>query len=59
LVVAAAQANPNEAQGLDGALRRLAAGQYGPALLTGLALGLAAFGLYSVAEARYRRLPTS
>jgi len=58
LVVAAAQADAGEAVGIDGALRRLAARHYGPALLAVVALGLAAYGLYSLAEARYRRLPT-
>ncbi len=59
LVVAAAQADPNEAVGVDGALRRLAARDFGPPVLTFIALGLAAYGLFSFAEARYRRLPTS
>jgi hypothetical protein len=58
LVVAAAQADPHEAVGIDGALRRLAAAPLGPALLSAIALGLGAYGLYSFAEARYRRLPT-
>ena len=57
LVVAAAQTDPNAAVGVDGALRRLAARPWGPTLLSFVALGLAAFGLYSLAEARYRRLP--
>lgn len=59
LVVAALQADAYEAAGIDGALRRLAAREFGPAVLSGVALGLAAFGLYSLAEARYRRLPSS
>ncbi|MEA2827718.1 MAG: hypothetical protein QOG43_2157 [Actinomycetota bacterium] len=58
LVMAAAQADPHEAVGIDGALRRLAAGPFGPTLLSVIAGGLAAYGLYSFAEARYRRLPT-
>ncbi|MEA2933336.1 MAG: hypothetical protein QOI56_2121 [Actinomycetota bacterium] len=58
LVAAAAQADPHEAVGLDGALRRLAARRFGPTLLAFMALGLAAYGLFSLAEARYRRLPT-
>ncbi len=58
LVVAAVQADPGEAGGIDGALRRLASHEYGPALLGVLAFGLAAFGFYSFAEARYRRLPS-
>ena len=58
LVVAAAQADAHQAVGIDGALRRLAARPFGPTLLSVVALGLAAYGLYSFAEARYRRLPT-
>ncbi len=58
LVVAAAQADAQEAVGIDGALRRLAARDYGPILLSVVALGLAAYGLFSFAEARFRRLPT-
>ncbi len=42
--------------GIDGALRRLAERSYGPALLVLVACGLAAYGLYSFAEARYRRV---
>jgi len=57
LVVAAAQAHAPEEVGIDGALRRLAAREYGPVLLSVVAVGLAAYGLYSFAEARYRRLP--
>jgi hypothetical protein len=56
LVVAAAQHDPGQAVGIDGALKRLADRQYGPALLTVVAFGFAAYGLYSVAEARYRRV---
>ncbi len=57
LVVAAIQADAYQAVGIDGALRRLATARFGPALLGGVAGGLAAFGLYSLAEARFRRLP--
>ncbi len=57
LVAAAAQTDPKAAVGVDGALRRLAAREYGPLLLGFVALGLGAFGLFSFAEARYRRLP--
>ncbi|MDP8936493.1 MAG: DUF1206 domain-containing protein [Actinomycetota bacterium] len=56
LMAAATRHDPSEAVGIDGALKRLAAHSYGPALLTALALGLAAYGLYSLAEARYRRV---
>lgn len=56
LVAAARQHNPDQAVGIDGALRRLADRPYGPTLLLVVALGLAAYGLYSFAEARYRRV---
>lgn len=54
LAAAAFRHNPREAVGIDGALKRLASGSYGPLLLGCLAAGLAAYGLYCLAEARYR-----
>jgi hypothetical protein len=56
LIAAARQHDPNQAVGIDGALQRLADRPYGPTLLVLVAIGLAAYGLYSVAEARYRRV---
>lgn len=56
LITAATRHDPSEAVGIDGALKHLAAQAYGPTLLTLLAFGLAAYGLYSLAEARYRRV---
>jgi hypothetical protein len=56
LVVAARQHDPAQAVGIDGALKRLADRSYGPVLLTLVAFGLGAYGLYSFAEARYRRV---
>ncbi len=56
LVAAARQHDPQQAVGIDGALKRLADRSYGPALLVVVAFGLAAYGLYSFAEARYRRV---
>jgi hypothetical protein len=56
LIQAARHANPNEARGLDGALKALAQQPYGPWLLSIVALGLMAFGVYSFVEARYRRI---
>jgi len=56
LIAAVRQNDPNQAVGLDGALKRLAGRSYGPALLVVVAVGLAAYGLYSFAEARYRRV---
>ena len=54
LVKAAYQVDPKEAVGLDGALARLAQQPYGPWLLGLAALGLLAYGAYSLAQARYR-----
>jgi len=56
LVNAALQHDPNQAVGIDGALKRLVAQPYGPALLLVTALGLAAYGIYSLGEARFRRV---
>lgn len=51
---AAASYDAQKAQGLDGALRSLARAPLGSALLAVVALGLGAFGAYSLAEARWR-----
>jgi hypothetical protein len=56
LIAAARQHDPDQAVGIDGALKRLADRPYGPTLLVVVALGLAAYGVYSFAEARYRRV---
>jgi len=48
--------DPNDAVGLDGALRKLAGTSYVPYLICILAAGLLAFGAYSLAGARYRRI---
>jgi Domain of Unknown Function (DUF1206) len=48
--------NPNKAVGLDGALAKLAHNSYGPFLLAVVAAGLIAFALYSLSDARYRRI---
>jgi hypothetical protein len=56
LVKAAAEFNPNNAVGLDGALAKLARASYGPYMLGVVATGLVAFGIYSLADARYRRI---
>jgi len=56
LVKAAADFDPNEAQGIDGTLRTIAARPYGQVLLIAAAVGLVAFGAYSFFEARYRQL---
>jgi Domain of Unknown Function (DUF1206) len=57
MIVAAVQFNPQEAKGLDTALSELLhLRPFGPVLLGIVALGLIAYGVYSFAEARYRRL---
>jgi hypothetical protein len=55
-LVAAWTADPKKTQGLDGALRTLKDAPGGPVLLTVVALGIAAYGIYSFARARYARL---
>ncbi len=55
LVVAARQSDPSEARGLDGALAALQGQPYGAVLLALVGLGLAAYGLYCLVNARYRR----
>jgi hypothetical protein len=56
LIKAAIDYNPNKAVGLDGALAKIAHASYGPVLLGIVAAGLIAFGLYSLSDARYRRI---
>ena len=54
IVRAAYQYDPDEAIGLDGALQKLAAETYGAYLLGAVALGLGAYGLFCLVEAKYR-----
>jgi hypothetical protein len=56
LVRAAVDYDPNKAVGLDGALAKVDHASYGPFLLGIVAAGLIAFGVYSLSDARYRRL---
>jgi hypothetical protein len=56
LVIAALRSNPQEARGLGGALQALAEQPFGPWLLGIVALGLIAYGLFQLVEARYRRM---
>ncbi|HXV33762.1 MAG TPA: DUF1206 domain-containing protein [Gaiellaceae bacterium] len=53
---AAWQYDPDEAVGLDGALQKLAGQAYGAFLLGAVALGLAAYGLFCLVQARYREV---
>jgi len=56
VVKAAVDYAPKKAVGLDGALAKLAHQTYGTVLLLVVAAGLVAFGVYSIADARYRRI---
>ena len=56
LIRAALEYDPNKAVGLDGALAKLGQASYGPILLGIVAAGLVCFALYSVLDARYRRV---
>jgi hypothetical protein len=56
LIAAAMHENPGEARGLDGALATLAGQPFGPYLLGLVAAGLAAYGIFALVEARYRRM---
>jgi hypothetical protein len=55
-VQAALAFDPNKAKGLDGTLKSFAHTPVGPWLLVLIAGGVLAFGLYSLAEARYAQL---
>lgn len=55
LVLAAIQIDGSEARGLGGALTVLAQQPFGSWILGIVALGLTAYGIYSVIQARYRR----
>jgi hypothetical protein len=55
LCTAAVRIDPNQAGGLDKALRTLAAQPFGVGLLVAVAIGFVAFGLYCFADARWRR----
>src|SRR5512133_3859714 len=56
LVKAAVEYDPSKAVGLDGALAKLAHQSYGSLLLGVVAGGLVAFAIYSLADARYRKI---
>jgi hypothetical protein len=56
LIAAAIHAEPQEARGLGGALTTLAEQSFGPWLLGIIAVGLMAYGVYVLVEARYRRM---
>lgn len=56
LIVAAMQAEPQQARGLGGALTTLAQQPFGPWLLGVVALGLIAYGVFAAVQARFRRM---
>ena len=56
LVRAAWEYDPKEARGLDGALLELSQQPYGGLLLGVVAVGLLAYALYCLVQARYRRI---
>jgi hypothetical protein len=56
VVIAAVKYDPEKARGLDAALKTLAGAPYGPWLLSLMALGIAAFGVYCFFQARYRKV---
>jgi hypothetical protein len=53
---AAAEYDAKKANGLDGALRKVAAAPYGTVLLSIVAAGLFAYGLFCLIQARYREV---
>ncbi|MBD2773280.1 DUF1206 domain-containing protein [Iningainema tapete] len=59
LIQAAINSDASRAGGLDEALQTLAQQPYGPWLLGIVSLGLVAYGIYMVVQARYRRLATN
>ena len=56
VVIAAVRFRPEEASGLDVALKTLAAQPFGPYLLAVVAIGLAAYGVFCFFDARYHRV---
>ncbi|MBC8075328.1 MAG: DUF1206 domain-containing protein [Chloroflexales bacterium] len=56
VVQAALRADPNQVQGLGGALQALAGQPFLPWAFGAVSLGLIAYGVYMLAAARYRRL---
>jgi hypothetical protein len=53
---AAMDYTPKDAVGIDGALAKLTQHTYGTTALYIVAAGLIAFGVYSIADARYRKI---
>jgi hypothetical protein len=55
-LIAAVQYDSEKARGLDATLNVLSEQSYGPWLLALTALGIAAYGLFSIVQARYRKV---
>ena len=56
VLIAALQFDPGKSRGLDQALRTLAEQPAGDALLIGVAFGIAAYGVFCLFQARYRKV---
>jgi hypothetical protein len=56
LVLAAVRQDPSQSRGLDAALRTLASQPFGPWLLSAVALGFVAFGVFCLFQSRYRKV---
>jgi hypothetical protein len=56
VIVAAATATPAKAGGIDAALRTVARAPYGRIVLLIAAVGIAAFGVFALAESRWRQV---
>lgn len=56
VVIAAVNYDPDKARGLDAALKTLAGYSWGVWLLVLIAAGIACFGVYCIAQARYRKI---
>lgn len=56
LVIAAVNTDPNAAGGLDAAVRTLLDLPFGPALVTGVGVGFAAYGIFLFFRARFAKL---
>jgi hypothetical protein len=56
IVVAGLTSRPEQAQGLDAAVKTLAAQPFGPAALYAIAAGFACFGVFCFFDARYHRV---
>ena len=56
LLLAGLRTDPGEARGVGGALQTLQQQPFGPWLLGAVGVGLAAYGIYELVRARYRRI---